>query len=354
MKTSNLSTNLGGLNYDSFGMVMPTRSFEAGSGYRYGFNGQEKLTEIYGTGNMNIAEYWHYDTRIGKRWNLDPKGIVSNSPYTCFANNPLIYTDMNGDTTAYYNMETNELLGTINDASRYNRIKIDKEVWDGQQAHVEYFGLDITTQNWANWYVKTTNSIGDIAELTDGEEHISRQNDMRFTFTGTAELSSNILNCTDCTEYYSNGFFTVYALFDDDTEISVNSLAARSGPWGNGPGPNGGHVGTSINGGIYTGMVSSGGVGFKVIISPAANGRDAMWIHPDGGNWAGTAGCTGLTCTDAELLHFEIYTKAFFVNYPNQTISYNINITNNPNYGPNESAERAKRLKNAQKQKVTE
>jgi hypothetical protein len=41
--------------------------------YRFGFNGQEKVNEIAGVGNHNTAEFWEYDTRLGRRWNLDPK-----------------------------------------------------------------------------------------------------------------------------------------------------------------------------------------------------------------------------------------------------------------------------------------
>lgn len=32
--------------------------------YRYGFNGQEKVNEVYGFGNLNIAEFWRYDTHV--------------------------------------------------------------------------------------------------------------------------------------------------------------------------------------------------------------------------------------------------------------------------------------------------
>ena len=41
--------------------------------YRFGFNGQEKDDEIFGsTGTSYTAEFWQYDARIGRRWNVDP------------------------------------------------------------------------------------------------------------------------------------------------------------------------------------------------------------------------------------------------------------------------------------------
>lgn len=64
--------------------------------YRYGFNSQEKEDEI--AQGVYTAEYWKYDSRIGRRWNLDPKPNASISSYATFANNPLWYTDHLGDT----------------------------------------------------------------------------------------------------------------------------------------------------------------------------------------------------------------------------------------------------------------
>lgn len=66
--------------------------------YRFGFNGQEKDNEVAGIGNSNTAEFWQYDTRLGRRWNLDPKPNKSISPYAAFANNPIFNSDPLGDT----------------------------------------------------------------------------------------------------------------------------------------------------------------------------------------------------------------------------------------------------------------
>jgi hypothetical protein len=67
------------------------------SDYRYGFNGQEKVDEIAGVGNHNTALFWEYDTRLGRRWNLDPVVKHSLSGYSTFANNPIWCIDVNGD-----------------------------------------------------------------------------------------------------------------------------------------------------------------------------------------------------------------------------------------------------------------
>ncbi|TNE81426.1 MAG: RHS repeat protein [Bacteroidetes bacterium] len=69
--------------------------------YRFGgSNGQEKDDEINGAGNSYSAEFWQYDSRLGRRWNIDPVVKPWESPYACFANNPILCIDIDGrDTT---------------------------------------------------------------------------------------------------------------------------------------------------------------------------------------------------------------------------------------------------------------
>ncbi|MBK8659365.1 MAG: hypothetical protein IPN22_10995 [Bacteroidetes bacterium] len=73
-------------------MLMPGRSYNS-AGYRYGFNGQEKDDEVYGSGNINTAEFWQYDTRLGRRWNVDPLTYEWQSSYAAFNNNPVYFND---------------------------------------------------------------------------------------------------------------------------------------------------------------------------------------------------------------------------------------------------------------------
>lgn len=64
--------------------------------YRFSFNGQEKDEDI--EANHYTALYWEYDSRIGRRWNPDPRPVTSISNYATFANNPISMSDSNGDT----------------------------------------------------------------------------------------------------------------------------------------------------------------------------------------------------------------------------------------------------------------
>ena len=81
-------------DYYAFGMPMPEKNYTS-TNYRYGMNGQEKDLEIF-EGAMT-AEYWEYDPRVVMRWNQDPKQIIGVSPYAINGNNPIYYTDPNGD-----------------------------------------------------------------------------------------------------------------------------------------------------------------------------------------------------------------------------------------------------------------
>ncbi len=87
------------LDLYSFGSLMPGREYTAQSvtGYRFGFNTQEKDDEIYGKGNTSSAEHWEYDTRLGRRWNVDPVNKPWQSDFACFSNSPISKVDIKGD-----------------------------------------------------------------------------------------------------------------------------------------------------------------------------------------------------------------------------------------------------------------
>jgi hypothetical protein len=79
-------------------MQMPGRKYSVGSGgYRYSFNGQEKEKEL--NENITSAEFWMYDSRIVRRWNVDPVLKEYESPYMAFSANPIWLSDHNGADT---------------------------------------------------------------------------------------------------------------------------------------------------------------------------------------------------------------------------------------------------------------
>jgi hypothetical protein len=86
-------------DYYVFGSSMPGRTYVSANGkYRYGFDGQEKDAEITGIdGSSYTADFWHYDSRLGRRWNVDIVVRSFESAYATFANNPVYYVDSEGD-----------------------------------------------------------------------------------------------------------------------------------------------------------------------------------------------------------------------------------------------------------------
>jgi hypothetical protein len=68
-------------DYYPGGMPLPGCNFNAGE-YRYGFNGQEKVDEIQKY--HYTAEFWEYDPRSAKRWNVDPVVKSWESSYATF------------------------------------------------------------------------------------------------------------------------------------------------------------------------------------------------------------------------------------------------------------------------------
>jgi hypothetical protein len=85
--------NITTTNYP-FGMLMDERSHYSEK-YRFGFNTQEKDNEIFE--GAYSAEYWEMDSRLGRRWNIDPVIKYWESPYAILNNSPLSKIDPNGD-----------------------------------------------------------------------------------------------------------------------------------------------------------------------------------------------------------------------------------------------------------------
>ena len=110
--------------YYPFGMIMPNRNFSSES-YRYGFNGQEKDDEVNGTsGTSYTAMYWQYDSRLGRRWNLDPVVKHHESNYLTFGGNPILFVDPFGDDKKLFNQTTGEAIDHEEDSEEKTAIYV--------------------------------------------------------------------------------------------------------------------------------------------------------------------------------------------------------------------------------------
>ena len=111
-------------------------------GYRYFFNGQEADNEVLGKWVSLSAEFWQYDTRLGRRWNVDPVFKEYESPYACFAGNPVWFADPKGDSSVvdakgyiiYYDENDKDLRVFINENGKLRQIgelgkTIEADTW---------------------------------------------------------------------------------------------------------------------------------------------------------------------------------------------------------------------------------
>ncbi len=82
-----------------FGMLIQERTYTATvEGYRFGFNGMEKVDEVSGSGNAYDFGARIYDSRLGRWMSVDPlqKKYPSLSPYNFVANSPILFIDPDG------------------------------------------------------------------------------------------------------------------------------------------------------------------------------------------------------------------------------------------------------------------
>lgn len=77
---------------------MPGRTFSAGNGYRYGFNGKENDNEVKGDGNQYDYGFRIYDPRIARFLSFDPLAnrFPWYTPYQFAGNKPIWSTDIDG------------------------------------------------------------------------------------------------------------------------------------------------------------------------------------------------------------------------------------------------------------------
>ncbi len=79
-------------------MLQPGRKYDAGSGYRYGFNGKEMDNEVKGSENQYDYGFRIYDPRLSRFLSVDPltKSYPWYTPYQFAGNKPIIAIDLDG------------------------------------------------------------------------------------------------------------------------------------------------------------------------------------------------------------------------------------------------------------------
>ena len=176
-----------------FGWGMPGRSYNGGE-YRYGFNTQEKVDEVKGTGNQYTAEFWEYDPRAVHRWNTDPVVKYHESPYAVMAGNPIWFVDPNGADTLQINRST----------------KLTAEERDAKFGELE--GID----GWADLDIYEVS----FSYVRDGEETVLEEKMYMVGNPTYSKKGDNALN----KEYYTLMFDKMSTGEHRDNDIRVGSF----------------------------------------------------------------------------------------------------------------------------------
>ncbi len=175
------------------------------SSYSFGFNGQLKDNEVYGEGNAYTAEFWEYDPRIGRRWNIDPVVKPWRSPYDAFSNSPLVMIDPEGDDD-YYDKQ-GKYLGSDFAETKNVRI-IEKETWN---TFTYYMGV-----------IDNKSAIAD-EKIHEGFTFLAQKSSKVLTIEYNASDYENLWNQSSSTNKENGGYFVL-----DPAEATLSYR-----PWSN-------------------------------------------------------------------------------------------------------------------------
>jgi len=130
--------------------------------YRYGFNGQERTDEVYGRGNLNTAEFWEYDTRLGRRWNIDPKSRVYESSYSVLGLNPIGNIDVNGDKWKDKNSENEANTLKADFQNKRDSYKKDFEKYSALMLKADEIGNTKNSDKYAQLAIEARTGMSDM------------------------------------------------------------------------------------------------------------------------------------------------------------------------------------------------
>jgi hypothetical protein len=292
-------------------------------GYRFGYNGQEKDDEIAGAGNHNTAEFWEYDTRLGRRWNLEPliKKYPGLSSYSVFTNNPIFYADPDGadwvegkdggikwnDNITAKNYQEKGVLGqgeTYRGTS-YERI----QNWDNVKLSSGKTINNIVLEQYGTNKKMTYDEFSSASVFVNGAMREGNDKLGDITLKITATFASGAIRVM------GGGFTGVAGGFGngapENGDYSVSNYQDRSPK------------------GWYNKGMNKDGVGFSFNLNPQFNtGRTDLRIHPDGNN-EGTLGCIGISGNASTLTVFCTNLRWILMRQP--SVPLGISISGNPN-----------------------
>jgi len=176
-------------------MGIKSRAFQGFREFRYGFGSQEKDNEVSGDENSTTAEYWQYDTRLGRRFNMDPRPNSSLSSYSTFSNNPIYFIDIKGDTTYNFSSKNGSFLG-VTDLDKKGNVGVfvsitEKIAKDGtktfdRKIDAKFVFNDIDLDMSKVW-TADANELKKIRAIIRTEDHIDKAMDFNGVKTDEAQ-----------------------------------------------------------------------------------------------------------------------------------------------------------------------
>jgi len=175
-------------DYYPFGMPMPGRNKEF-SDYRFGQGTQMKSDEVYGDGSLYTAKFWEYDSRIARRWNLDPVDQISISNYAAFGNNPIANSDILGDKVKFMGYKNKEKAPMSDEQAEkvwgdiVSFMKEEKlsDEYDAIESSPDIFELYFFDHTGSNWFEPNQNAItGEVYDNINSAIYVNPWQSVKF------------------------------------------------------------------------------------------------------------------------------------------------------------------------------
>ena len=169
-----------------YGSIMPGNYTD--SGYAFGFNTQLKVDEISGKSKHYTAEFWEYNPRIVKRWNLDPKSHPSFSPYDINRGNPVWFSDSKGDSID---------LGNLYEKDSDGKFKFQRQI--------KAFELFASTKEGQEWVESRAHQGFELKGAFDSKLHIIANKEGALSKKGV-NAKFNIMNLKEHPKIKNSNF----------------------------------------------------------------------------------------------------------------------------------------------------
>jgi len=185
-------------DYYPFGMAMVENGYEnvLEQENRFLYNGKELQSDL----ELNLYDYdaRYYDPSIGRTTTIDPHSqrYMSNSPYSFFANNPLLFVDPDGKDIVFHMWKN---MGDNN----WERVKVNYNDLDKNlQVALEAFAKSEEGFTFLSQFAKEGDKIGEVEFKKDGEFSKHEMSMDQFHYTGSAFGTSGFGNTKDKAKFY--------------------------------------------------------------------------------------------------------------------------------------------------------